>query len=140
MRNIMVFGAVALATLVLLMMHAGPAYAAPASEAVTNAVPSGDRVVGNEDAVPVQLVMHGGRGGGHVGGRAAFRGAGVHGQSFRSGHFRSYGYAYHRPYRFHRYYRPFFYGSVAVPYYYGTSYNNDCYWNGYQWICNDYDY
>lgn len=130
MRNIAVLTVVALAALVVVMAHAGPAYAEQSAVAVSNSGTAVDTVVGTESTVPAQLVMRGHRGGG---------------VAFRSGNFRSFRVArFNRFNRVHfrhnRFFRPFLFGSVAVPYVY-SSYNNNCYWNGYQWVCpNDYLY
>jgi hypothetical protein len=125
MRNIAVLTVVALAALVVVMAHAGPAYAAQSAVAVNNSGTAVDTVVGTESTVPAQLVRRGHRGGG-----VAFRSGGFHG--FRGARFRNFNVG-HR-----RFIRPFIYGSVAVPYYTYRSYYNNCYWNGYQWVCPDY--
>ena len=130
MRNIAVLTVVALAALVVVMAPAGPAYAAQSAVAVSNSGAAVDTVVGTQSTVPAQLVMRGGRGGGGV----AFRSGGF--RSFRAARFNR----FNRFNRFHvrhnRFFRPFLFGSVAVPYAYSSYYNN-CYWNGYQWVCPD---
>ena len=80
MRNIAVLTVVALAALVVVMAHAGPAYAAQSAVAVSNSGTAVDTVVGTESTVPAQLV-----GRGHRGGGVAFRsGSGLVRQCFRS--------------------------------------------------------
>ncbi len=64
MRNLAVLTVVALATLVVVMAHAGPAYAAQSAVAVSNSGTAVDTVVGTQSTVPAQLVMRGHRGGG----------------------------------------------------------------------------
>jgi hypothetical protein len=124
MRSIAVLAAVAFAALVVVMAHAGPAYAAQTSVAVSNSGTAVDTVVGTVSAVPTQLVMRG-----HVGGGHAFRASGF--RTFRAARFNRFNF------RHHRFIRPFVYGSIYAPYYtYSSSYNN-CYWNGYQWVCSD---
>jgi hypothetical protein len=123
MRNIAVLTTVALAALVVVMAQAGPAYAAQSTVAVSNSGAAVDTVVGTGSTVPAQLVMRGHAGGG---GRA-FRAGGV--RSFRGGGFNRAHFG-HR-----RFYTPFFYGSVYTPYY-DSSYN-DCFWDGYQWVCDE---
>lgn len=124
MRNTAVLAAVAFAALIVVMAHAGPAYAAQSSVAVSNAGTAVDTVVSTESTVPAQLVRWGGHGG-----RAAFRSGGF--RSFRAARFN----------RFHvrhnRFFRPFLYGSVYAPYYAYGSYYNNCVWDGYQWVCGD---
>src|SRR5208283_3661804 len=104
MRNIAVLAAVAFAALVVVVAHAGPAYAAQSTVAVSNSGAAVDTVVGTESTVPAQLVMRGHRGGG-----VAFRSSGF--RSFRGARFN----------RFHvrnnRFFRPFLFGSVYAPYY-----------------------
>jgi hypothetical protein len=77
MRNIAVLTVVALAALVVVMAHAGPAYAAQSAVAVSSSGTAVDTVVGTESTVPAQLVRRGHRGGG-----VAFRSGGFH--SFRA--------------------------------------------------------
>jgi hypothetical protein len=125
MTNIAVLTAVALAALVVVMAHAGPAYAAQSTLAVSNSGTAVDTVVGAQSTVPAQLVMRG-RGGG--------------GGAFRAGSFRSFRVArFNRfnqfNFRNRRFVRPFIFGSVAAPYY--SSYYNDCVWDGYQWVCDN---
>ncbi len=132
MRNIAPLAVVAFAALVVVMAHAGPAYAGQTGMAVTNtnAGSAIDTVVGNESAVPVQLVRSG-RGGGH-----GFRRGGFHGfhSGYRGARFHNYGFARHHHFRpSYRVYTPYYAGS----YYY---YNNGCWWNGYRWVCNYYYY
>ncbi len=129
MRSIAVLAAVAFAALVVVMAHAGPAYAAQATVAVSNSGTAVDTVVGTESTVPAQLVMRGHRGGG-----VAFRSSGV--RSFRSAGFNRVNRVNRVAFRHNRFFRPFLFGSVAVPYAYSRYYNN-CYWNGYQWVCPD---
>ena len=57
MRNIAVLTVVALAALVVVMAHAGPAYTAQSSVAVSNSGTAVDTVVGTQSTVPAQLVM-----------------------------------------------------------------------------------
>jgi hypothetical protein len=121
MRNIAVLTVVALAAVVVVMAPVGPAYAAQSAVAVSNSGAAVDTVVGTQSTVPAQLVMRGGRGGG-----VAFRSGSF--RSFRGARFRNFNVG-HR-----RFIRPFLFGSVAVPYAYSRYYNN-CYWNGYQWVC-----
>jgi hypothetical protein len=123
MRNIAVLTTVALAALVVVTAHAGPAYAAQSTVAVSNSGAAVDTVVGTGSAVPAQLVMRGG-----VGGGRAFRSSGV--RSFRAGGFNRARFGHNR------FFRPFVYGSIAVPYYYNSYYNN-CFWDGYQWVCDE---
>jgi hypothetical protein len=124
MRNAAVLAAVAFAALVVVMAQAGPAYAAQSAVAVSNSGAAIDTVVGTGSTVPVQLVMRGHfRGGGR-----AFRSSGV--RSFRVGGFNRARFGHGR------FFRPFVYGSVAVPYFYNSSYNN-CFWDGYQWVCEE---
>jgi hypothetical protein len=125
MRNIAVLTVVALAALVVVMAHAGPTYAAQSAVAVSNSGAAVDTVVGTQSTVPAQLV-----------GRGHFRGGGV---AFRSGNFRSFRGARFRNFNVghRRFIRPFLFGSVAVPYYTYSRYYNNCYWNGYQWVCPD---
>ncbi len=140
MRSITVLAAVAFAAFVVVMGHAGPAYSAQSTVAVSNLGTAVDTVVGTQSTVPAQQVRGAMRGGGgmHFGG-ARMRG-------FRSGGFRSFHAArfnrFNRFNRFHRFrfrhrrfFRPFVFGSVAAPYY--SSYYNDCVWDGYQWVCGD---
>jgi hypothetical protein len=138
MRNIAVLTLVALAALVVVMAYAGPAYAAQSAVAVSNSGTAVDTVVGTQSTVPAQLVMRGHRGGGvafRSGGGAAFRSSGF--RSFRAARFNRFNRVH---FRHNRFFRPFLFGSVAVPYAYSSYYNN-CYWNGYQWVCpNDYLY
>ena len=122
MRNIAVLTVVALAALVVVMAHAGPAYAAQATVAVSNSGTAVDTVVGTQSTVPAQLVMRGHRGGG-----VAFRSGSF--QSFRGARFRN----SHVGQR--RFIRPFIYGSAYAPYYTYSRYYNNCVWNGYQWVC-----
>jgi len=128
MKNIAVLTVVALAALVVVMAHAGPAYAAQATVAVSNSGTAVDTVVGTGSTVPAQLVMRG-----HVGGGHAFRASG-----FRSFHVARFN-RFHRfnrfAFRHHRFFRPFIYSSVYAPYY--SSYYNDCVWDGYQWVCSN---
>ena len=134
MRSIAVLTAVALAALVVVMAHAGPAYAAQSAVAVSNSGTAVDTVVGGQSTVPAQLVMRG-----HVGGGRAFRSSGF--RSFRAARFNHFNRFNRVHFRHNRFIRPFLFGSVAVPYYTYSSYSNNCYWNGYQWICpNDYLY
>jgi hypothetical protein len=126
MRSIAVLAAVAFAALVVVMAHAGPAYAAQTSVAVSNSGTAVDTVVGTGSTVPAQLVMRG-----HVGGGRAFRASGF--RSFHAARFNRFNRVH---FRHNRFFRPFLYGSVAVPYAYSSYYNN-CYWNGYQWVCSD---
>ena len=102
MRNIAFLTVVALAALVVVMAHAGPAYAAQSAVAVSNSGTAVDTVVGTQSTVPAQLVMRGHRGGG-----VAFRSGGGH--AFRSGRFHSFRGAHFR--NFHvghrRFFRPF---------------------------------
>jgi len=128
MKNLVVLTVVALAALVVVMAHAGPAYAAQSAVAVSNSGAAVDTVVGTQSTVPAQLVMRGHRGGG-----VAFRSGRFH--SFRGARFRNYN-VWHR-----RFIRPFVYGSVYAPYYTYSRYYKNCVWNGYQWVCpNDYLY
>jgi hypothetical protein len=130
MRNIAVWTVVALAALVVVMANAGPAYAAQSAVAVSNSGTAIDTVVGTQSTVPAQLV-----GRGHRGGGVAFRSGGF--RSFRAARFNRFNRVH---FRHNRFFRPFLFGSVAVPYAYSSYYNN-CYWNGYQWVCpNDYLY
>jgi hypothetical protein len=124
MRNIAVLTMVALAALVVVMAHAGPAYAAQSAVAVNNSGTAVDTVVGTESTVPAQLVRRGHRGGG-----VAFRSGGFH--SFRGARFRN----FHVGHR--RFIRPFIYGSVYAPYYTYRNYCNNWVWNGYRWVCSD---
>ncbi|MGO9568053.1 MAG: hypothetical protein ACLP5H_10965 [Desulfomonilaceae bacterium] len=126
MRNIAVLTVVALAALVVVMAHAGPAYAAQTSVAVSNSGTVVDMVVGTQSTVPAQLVMRG-----HGGGRVAFRSGGF--RSFRAARFNRFNRVH---FRHNRFFRPFLFGSVAVPYAY-SSYYNSCVWDGYQWVCPD---
>ena len=135
MTNIAVLTAVALAAFVVVMAHAGPAYAAQSTLAVSNSGTAVDTVVDAQSTVPAQLVMrgHGGRGG-------AFRAGAFRASSFRAGSFRSFRVArFNRFNRFNfrnrRFVRPFIFGSVAAPYY--SSNYNDCVWDGYQWVCDN---
>ncbi len=102
MRNIAVLTVVALAALVVVMAHAGPAYAAQSAVAVSSSGTAVDTVVGTESTVPAQLV-----GRGHRGGGVAFRSGSF--RSFRGARFRNFNVG-HR-----RFIRPFMFGSVAVP-------------------------
>jgi hypothetical protein len=124
MKNIAVLTVVALAALVVVMAPAGPAYAAQAAVAVSNSGTAVDTVVGIQSTVPAQLVRRG-----HAGGGVGFRSGSFH--SYRGAGFRN----YHVGQR--RFIRPFFYGSVYAPYYINSRYNNNCVWNGYQWVCYD---
>src|SRR5208337_2830864 len=105
MTNIAVLTAVALAALVVVMAHAGPAYAAQSTLAVSNSGTAVDTVVGAQSTVPAQLVMRG-----HGGGGGAFRAG-----AFRAGSFRSFRVArFNRFNRFNfrnrRFVRPFIFG------------------------------
>ena len=130
MTNIAVLTAVALAALVVVIAHAGPAYAVQPTVAVSNSGAAVDTVVGTESTVPAQLVRRG-----YVGGGRAFRAG-----AFRAGSFRSFRVArFNRFNRFNfrnrRFVGPFIFGSIAAPYY--SSYYNDCVWDGYQWVCDN---
>lgn len=134
MRNVAVLAAVAFAALVVVMAHAGPAYAAQTSVAVNNPGAAVDTVVSTGSTVPAQLVRWGGRGG-HVAFRSgAFRSSGF--RSFRGARFNHFNRFNRFHFRHHRFFRPFLFGSVAVPYAYSSYYNN-CVWDGYQWVCGD---
>ncbi len=126
MRYIAVLTTVAIAALVVVMAHAGPAYAAQSTVAVSNSGTAVDTVVGTGSTVPAQLVMRGHRGGG-----VAFRSGSFH--SFRGARFNRFNRVH---FRHNRFFRPFIYGSVAVPYTYSSYYNN-CVWDGYQWVCGN---
>ncbi len=122
MINISVLTKVALAAWVVVLAHAGPAYAAQSAVAVSNSGTTADTVVGTQSTVPAQLVRMGHGGGGHAflsGGFRTFRGAG-----FRNFHVRH-----------HRFFRPFFFGSVYAPDYTYSSYYNDSVWDEYPWVC-----
>jgi hypothetical protein len=85
-RNIAVLTTVGLATLVVVLAHACPGYAA-SSVAVDNSGAAVDAVVGGQSTEPAQLVRMGHRGGGHT---------------FRAGEFRSFGVTrFNRFNRFH---------------------------------------
>ena len=147
MRKIVVFALIAFA--VLVMARAGPAYAAQTTGGTVLAV---DTVVGTQNPIPVQLVrgMHGGSVGhmsvsrgsiGHMsvsrGSVGSFRGARFN-NSFRAARFNNFRF-HNARFRHFRHFRPFVFSSV-VPYsYYYNNYNN-CYWDGYAWICDDYTY
>jgi hypothetical protein len=109
----------------LVIAQAGPAFAAQTIAGINNAESAVDHVVGTQGQVPVQLVR-----GGHMGvhGRVgAWRG--VRFNNFRLNNFGHF-----------RHFRPFaysYYPYYSYPYY---SYSNNCYWDGYSWICNDYTY
>lgn len=134
----MVLAAVAFAGILAVTVPVGPACAAPASPAPTSASASTDNVVGTQSQVPVQLVMRGG-GGGHGGGGHAFAGRGFSGRSFGGRSFAGRGFRggrfYGRRFYGRRFYGGGFYGGIYSPYY--GDYDNDCYWDGYQWICPD---
>jgi len=104
----------------LVLAQAGPAFAAQTTAGINNAVSAVDHVVGTQGQVPVQLVR-----GGHMG----FHGSvgGWHGARFNNFRFHNFGHF--------RHFQPFAYS--YYPYY---SYSNNCYWDGYSWICNDYSY
>ena len=137
MRKILVLALTAFAVSTLVMVQAGPAYAAQMTAGVNSIVAAADTVVGTQSPIPVQLVR-GGHGG--SGGHMAFSRGGVGRASvgtFRAAHFNNF--RFHNA-RFHnfRHFRPFIYG-YGVPYYSGYYYNN-CYWDGYTWVCDDYTY
>ncbi len=124
MRNIAVLTTAALAALVVVLAHAGPAYVVQSTVAVSNSGTAVDTVVGTQSTVPTQLVRMGHGGGGHAfrsGGFRTFRGVG-----FRNFHVRH-----------HRFFRPFFFGSVYAPSYTYSSYYNDSVWDEYPWVCYD---
>jgi hypothetical protein len=143
MRKIVVLALIAFA--VLVMARAGPAYAAQTTGGTVLAV---DTVVGTQNPIPVQLVrgMHGGSVGhmsvsrGSVGSRGSigsFHGARFN-NSFHAARF-NHSRFHNARFRHFRNFRPFVLGSV-VPYsYYYSNYNN-CYWDGYAWMCDDYTY
>ncbi len=130
MRTYTGFALLVFAITALAMAQAEPAYAAQPAAGVNNAMLAVDNVVGAHSQIPAQLVR-GGRGGGvgHVGVRA---GVG----SFRAARFNNFRFHNFRHFRHFRHFRPFV---GAYPYY--TYYDaSNCYWDGYTWVCDDYNY
>ncbi len=143
MRKIIVLALIAFAVSAVAMMQVGPAYTAQTTAGVSSAVSAVDKVVGTQSTIPVQLVrgMHGGSVG-HMaisrGSVGSFRGARVN-NSFRAARVNNFRF-HNARFRHFRHFRPLVFGSV-VPYSYYSNYYNNCYWDGYQWICdNDYTY
>ena len=137
MRNIAFLTVVALAALVVVMAHAGPAYAAQSAVAVSNSGTAVTRLSGLKarcrlnwscGATAVVALRFA-----QVVAMLSAQVASDHSVALVSigsigstlGTIVSLGHLF---------------GSVAVPYAYSSYYNN-CYWNGYQWVCpNDYLY
>ncbi len=142
MRKTIILALIAFAVSALVIVQAGPAYATQTTEGTNSAVSAMDNVVGIQSNVPVQLVrgMHGGSGGrmafsrGSIG---SFRGARFN-NSFRAARFNHFRF-HNARFRHFRHFRPFVFSSV-VPYSYYYSNYNDCYWDGYAWVCDDYTY
>ncbi len=151
MRNIAVLTIFAVAAFVVVMWHAGPAYAAQATAAVSNMGQGAAKVVGTQSPVGIQLAKSTGH---SVGMRStgvrttAIRTSGVrssrvlasrvHSRSIRSVPFHSSRLVRHRHFR---HVRPFVIGSIYAPY----SYSYDTcagtwIWDGYRWRCYYDDY
>jgi hypothetical protein len=141
MRKITILALIAFALSVVIVARAGPTYAAQTIGGTNSAMSAVDKVVGTQSTIPVQLVRgsHGGSGGrmafsrGSVG---SFRGARFN-NSFRAARVNNFRF-HNARFRHFRHFRPFVFGA-AVPYSYYSNYNN-CYWDGYSWICDDYTY
>jgi hypothetical protein len=128
MRKITVLALIAFAVSVLIVAQTGPTYAAQTTGGTNSVVTATDQVVGTQSPVPVQLVR-----GVHSGGHMAFSRGRV--GAWRGARFNSFRF-HNARFRHFRHFRPFVFSSV-VPYSYYSSYNNNCYWDGYAWVCDD---
>ena len=125
MRTITGLALIVLAISGLVIAQTGPAYAAQTTAPTNSAVSAVDQVVGTQNQIPVQLVR-----GGHMGSHGSV--GAWHGARFNSFRF------HNARFNHFRHFRPFVYAYPYSSSYY--SYPNNCYWNGYSWICDDYSY